>query len=772
MKWIAKLLPLVAALTLGYSTHAQNIDFSNLTIAQARAKARREHKPLLIDFYTTWSTPSKQLEQTVYADPRVVGLLNKHFIAVRMDAERQELSAGRSLQIKAFPTLLFYDADGRLIARPEGPISVEEFLERAQATIDFDKLKDKFSRNPQNRENTYRYARALSWTNMTEARQTAAKFLRKVDTDDLGDPFNWQLIKAFIDATDRHTYPRVAGNAKLFSIYGADYQAYLLRTLRELTDNAVRTINSRLLDVGLGYVNRYPDHFKNADSVDLAMRLSYADGTRSAELIELSKKFVDRYLQTDRERLDFAYGLVQRHFRDDILKYAESLASQCIARAPSALAYLVRALSNERRNNLCAAEANLQLAYDVTDDIITESVLNEYQKMFAYRAEKTFADGVNPNSGKSGRSDGRFTLGAGSTRLMYGFPIPESTSHFVVNINGKLASNAAHLGSQVAYLAGKISYEGDAATPRVIVQYEFEKIRFRQVLTPVDREGNEIKRGFAQYYQITYQFDNATAAEHRIGLLLLFDTMMGDNDYCAISAAARDYPKEVMLTGSLIPPTLQFYRTPRDTSDTMGEAVLRGLRATPPQRLLIGRWPVLHQLQWKLKYEPVPFGDSAYMLQWENQPLTAFGKMELTTYYGLPANKEPQLQAVMKGEVFLTRHFSIYFDHNEDQLDLNAKMMVSELASDSNIEIRGVLLNGYADITGDADFNMELSRRRIRAVAEILAAFHIPSVPKPYGVDGAARSPYDAIYGNAWDRRVEAVVYYRLRRSSVVTAAN
>ena len=193
----------------------------------------------------------------------------------------------------------------------------------------------------------------------------------------------------------------------------------------------------------------------------------------------------------------------------------------------------------------------------------------------------------------------------------------------------------------------------------------------------------------------------------------------------------------------------------------MGAAILQGYGATRPDKMVIGRWPVLHEVTWVLKPEKVKYGDSAYFLKWENRQLSEGKDLKFVTYYGLPMHKKSSLRLIIEDHNLLTLNENIYFETGSDRMDLNAKMKLSEILDRKDIIISGVLLNGYADVTGNEGFNFDLSSKRISSVGKLFTAYGIPYVPKPYGIEKSESSEMNQAYGNVWDRRVEVIIYYK-----------
>jgi thiol:disulfide interchange protein DsbD len=124
-----ELLPRGGAAARAREEHAGWLE-QDLEGALARAKA--EHKVVLVDIYAEWCAQCKELDEKTWPDPAVQQWLTQNAVAIRIDtdARRQDLAA--KLQIRSYPTVILLDAEGNELRRILGfqkPGTMKAWLE-------------------------------------------------------------------------------------------------------------------------------------------------------------------------------------------------------------------------------------------------------------------------------------------------------------------------------------------------------------------------------------------------------------------------------------------------------------------------------------------------------------------------------------------------------------------------------------------------------------------------------------------------------------------
>ncbi|UCF67304.1 MAG: thioredoxin family protein [Acidobacteriota bacterium] len=92
----------------------------------ALEQARTSNKLLMVDFYTSWCTFCKNLDNEAFVDPRVVAL-SKDFVCTKLDADVAKAAAMR-YEPDGYPTIVFGSSSGDEIIRISGYRTTEEIF--------------------------------------------------------------------------------------------------------------------------------------------------------------------------------------------------------------------------------------------------------------------------------------------------------------------------------------------------------------------------------------------------------------------------------------------------------------------------------------------------------------------------------------------------------------------------------------------------------------------------------------------------------------------
>jgi len=108
----------------------EGIQFVPLSYADALKMAKKNKKPLFIDCYTVWCGPCKVLAAKTFTNKEVGDFFNENFINLKVEMERDVDGAelARLFGVRAYPTLLFINGDGKLIKQSLGYVSPSQLL--------------------------------------------------------------------------------------------------------------------------------------------------------------------------------------------------------------------------------------------------------------------------------------------------------------------------------------------------------------------------------------------------------------------------------------------------------------------------------------------------------------------------------------------------------------------------------------------------------------------------------------------------------------------
>ncbi|MFY7898873.1 MAG: thioredoxin family protein [Chitinophagaceae bacterium] len=110
-------------------TEPEKITFFSGDFKQARLQAKKEKKPIFIDFYATWCGSCKQLSSKTLTNKEVINILNQNYINMAIDVDTEEgAKMAQWYKVTAIPTLVIVDENGKVMKQTVGFLTSKQFL--------------------------------------------------------------------------------------------------------------------------------------------------------------------------------------------------------------------------------------------------------------------------------------------------------------------------------------------------------------------------------------------------------------------------------------------------------------------------------------------------------------------------------------------------------------------------------------------------------------------------------------------------------------------
>lgn len=215
-----KIILSLVALFVFASAFSQGIEFEHGTFSEALAKAKKENKIVFMDCYTTWCGPCKYLAKNIFTQDEVGAFFNKNFVSIKMDMESE---AGKPLketyQIKAFPTLLWLDAEGNIQHKMEGAGDAQALIATATLALDpknnWAALNKQFEKGERSAAFLQKYITTSTNAGM-DAKEAAKIYFSSKKYDELINAKDAELIANVVSSTSDPIYLFVLKNKTKF----------------------------------------------------------------------------------------------------------------------------------------------------------------------------------------------------------------------------------------------------------------------------------------------------------------------------------------------------------------------------------------------------------------------------------------------------------------------------------------------------------------------------------------------------------------------------
>ena len=113
---------------------------------KAAKEAKKQAKPMMVDFYTDWCGWCKRLDRDVYTKDNVVAL-SKQFVCIKLNPEKDQEN-GKKFSVEGFPTIVFTNSEGKEIHRIVGYKPADKFAAEMKKALEAAKGKEPEKEKP------------------------------------------------------------------------------------------------------------------------------------------------------------------------------------------------------------------------------------------------------------------------------------------------------------------------------------------------------------------------------------------------------------------------------------------------------------------------------------------------------------------------------------------------------------------------------------------------------------------------------------------------
>lgn len=211
--------------------------------------AKKENKPVFVMLYADWCPHCSQMKKEVFSDPKVMDFLNKNYVCVWKNIEKEEGTVLKNkFKTTSLPAFLFLDSNETLLYALKGELKTPEFLAEANYALNpkfqLPYLEKEFLADPNNVTKFFAYLNTLKkGKDRTELSIPTHIYLQTQSDDQLISETNWRVIANGVTDINSREFQYVLKHQKEFAAVASQdridrkVENIVNELLRPLVDN-------------------------------------------------------------------------------------------------------------------------------------------------------------------------------------------------------------------------------------------------------------------------------------------------------------------------------------------------------------------------------------------------------------------------------------------------------------------------------------------------------------------------------------------------------
>jgi len=294
-----KFLALLAfTLWATFTVNAQGIQFQKGTWGEIKAKAKAENKHIFVDAYTTWCGPCKWQSKNVFPQKKVGDFFNKNFVAFKLNMEKGEgVAFAKKYQVKSFPTLLYFNPQGKIVHRTVGAFPAKKLLNQANRALNPETqlyaLKRHFEKGEKSQDFLKKYVVALADAS-EDFGKPAKMYLDQMGKNNWTTAEGWEFISRYVRKSSTATFEYVMKNQSMFAKVAGGPEKVDKYIIGVLKDDIQRVARSKDKNHLVAFKNKLKAFGNEADQYIAKVEyMFYANDPEKA--LQYACKYFDNY---------------------------------------------------------------------------------------------------------------------------------------------------------------------------------------------------------------------------------------------------------------------------------------------------------------------------------------------------------------------------------------------------------------------------------------------------------------------------------------------